>query len=92
MLISPNKSHYKKSKESLGWWTKKGDMYMLCPFHKEKTPSCVIHARTPKYFHCYGCGKSGDLKYLDKQYQNVKITFENKIPKIYELDNPELPW
>jgi|HubBroStandDraft_5_1064220.scaffolds.fasta_scaffold34335_4 hypothetical protein len=28
----------------------------LCPFHKEKTPSCKIHAH---YFKCFGCGFGG---------------------------------
>lgn len=29
----------------------------LCPFHKEKTPSLVVHA---SYWKCFGCGKGGD--------------------------------
>ena len=33
------------------------DFSACCPFHHEKTPSCVIH---PDYFHCFGCGESGD--------------------------------
>lgn len=32
----------------------------LCPFHSEKTPSCVI---TPKkgLYHCFGCGAKGSV-------------------------------
>ena len=38
----------------------------LCPFHKEKTPSFSVHA-TRGYFHCFGCGESGDVyKFLQK--------------------------
>jgi DNA primase len=33
------------------------DFGACCPFHHEKTPSFVIH---PDYFHCFGCGESGD--------------------------------
>ena len=33
------------------------DFSACCPFHHEKTPSCVIH---PDFFHCFGCGESGD--------------------------------
>jgi len=30
----------------------------LCPFHKEKTPSCYLYS---EHFHCYGCGEHGDV-------------------------------
>ncbi len=40
---------------------KSGKNYMaLCPFHEEKTPSFSIDPEN-KLFHCFGCGKSGDL-------------------------------
>lgn len=29
-----------------------------CPFHNEKTPSCVVYA---DHFHCFGCGARGDV-------------------------------
>ena len=32
----------------------------LCPFHREKTPSFSINQRG-QFFHCFGCGKSGDV-------------------------------
>lgn len=32
----------------------------VCPFHQEKTPSMSIDAARGLY-HCFGCGKSGDL-------------------------------
>ena len=32
----------------------------LCPFHQEKTPSFVVFPES-QHFHCFGCGKSGDL-------------------------------
>lgn len=33
----------------------------LCPFHEEKTASFVINADKTKY-HCFGCGKGGEIK------------------------------
>ncbi|MEE2886744.1 MAG: DNA primase [Planctomycetota bacterium] len=32
----------------------------LCPFHQEKTPSFAVYT-DKQYFHCYGCGKAGDV-------------------------------
>ena len=32
----------------------------VCPFHQEKTPSMSVDAARGLY-HCFGCGKSGDL-------------------------------
>lgn len=32
----------------------------LCPFHNEKTPSFVVYPES-QHFHCFGCGKSGDV-------------------------------
>jgi len=93
--IANTKSDYKKDINYIGWKTKKGDIYLLCPFHKEKTPSCVIHARTLSYFHCYGCGKSGGLKHLEK-FINIPLVNNNRRSTIFypnwELDNPELLW
>ncbi len=40
-----------------------GDIVALCPFHTEKTPSCVFRSRTngPRVYHCYGCGHGGSM-------------------------------
>ncbi len=40
---------------------KRGSDYVCCcPFHEEKTPSFYIHD-DKQYFHCFGCGVSGDV-------------------------------
>lgn len=51
--------------------TRTGRRYLgLCPFHKEKTPSFnVIEDR--QFFHCFGCGKSGDVFKFIEEYQQV---------------------
>lgn len=33
---------------------------MLCPFHDEKTPSCIV-SETYQSYHCFGCGVNGDI-------------------------------
>jgi DNA primase len=42
----------------------------LCPFHSEKTPSFSVHA-TRQFFHCFGCGESGDVFTFVQKAENV---------------------
>jgi DNA primase len=42
----------------------------LCPFHGEKTPSFSVHA-TRQFFHCFGCGQSGDVFTFIQKIDNV---------------------
>jgi len=42
----------------------------LCPFHGEKTPSFSVHA-TRQYFHCFGCGVSGDVFTFVQKIENI---------------------
>jgi DNA primase len=48
----------------------------LCPFHNEKTPSFSVHA-TRQFFHCFGCGTSGDVFTFIQKIEN--ITFPEAI-------------
>jgi len=42
----------------------------LCPFHSENTPSFSVHA-TRQFFHCFGCGVSGDVFTFVQKIENV---------------------
>jgi DNA primase len=58
----------------------------LCPFHKEKSPSFSVHA-TRQFFHCFGCGVSGDVFTFVQKIEN--ITFPEAIRRVAEkLDIP----
>jgi DNA primase len=43
----------------------------LCPFHGEKTPSFSVHTR--QFFHCFGCGESGDVFSFVQKIENVSF-------------------
>ena len=60
----------------------------LCPFHGEKTPSFSVHA-TRQFFHCFGCGKSGDVfKFVQEREQ---ISFPEAIKLVAEKMGIPLP-
>lgn len=44
--------------------------WACCPFHHEKTPSFSVNA-ADRYYHCFGCGVSGDVIGFIKEYENV---------------------
>src|SRR5579864_5260324 len=60
----------------------------LCPFHKEKTPSFSVHA-TRQFFHCFGCGASGDVFNFVQKIEN--ITFPEAVRLIAEKLKIPLP-
>ena len=52
-----------------------------CPFHHEKTPSFNIND-TRGYYHCFGCGESGDaIKFVQKM---DGLTFVEAVKKLAE--------
>jgi len=50
--------------------TSKWDLYILCPFHGERTPSCRIYT-AQKSFSCYGCGTRGNILDLCKDVKQI---------------------
>ena len=55
-----------------------GNNHMACcPFHGEKTPSFSVN-QTKQFYHCFGCGVSGDaIKFLmDYEHQSFVEAIE----------------
>ena len=44
----------------------------LCPFHGEKTPSFNV-VEDKQFYHCFGCGRSGDVFKFIEEYQGVSF-------------------
>ena len=42
----------------------------LCPFHSEKSPSCVVYLDTNSFF-CFGCGAGGDVITFIMKIENL---------------------
>jgi DNA primase len=60
----------------------------LCPFHNEKTPSFSVHA-TRQFFHCFGCGVSGDVFSFVQRMEN--ITFPEAVRAVAQKLGIALP-
>ena len=60
----------------------------LCPFHREKTPSFVV-SRTRQNFHCYGCGKGGDV--IDFVMEHEGLTFVEALRRLADRAGIRLP-
>ena len=61
----------------------------LCPFHNEKTPSFSV-SETKQYYHCFGCGKAGDVISFVSEY--YKLPFMEAVEKLagdYGIKLPE---
>ena len=46
------------------------NLFGLCPFHSEKTPSFSVN-RTKQIYHCFGCGKGGGVINFIMEIENL---------------------
>ncbi|MFZ1873291.1 MAG: DNA primase, partial [Chania sp.] len=58
------------------------DYVTLCPFHREKTPSCVI-SPDKNLYHCFGCGAAGSV--LDWLMKTEYLDFLSGLLRLKEL-------
>jgi DNA primase len=64
------------------------DFWGPCPFHKEQTPSFVVHDDKGRY-HCFGCGADGDLIHFVESIRNV--SFREAVAELSEKAGLPLP-
>lgn len=65
-----------------------GTYWACCPFHHEKTPSFAIN-EADQYYHCFGCGESGDVVKLVQNMENVD--FMDAVKILAERANLPMP-
>ena len=58
-------SYVKLERKGYNYWA-------CCPFHHERTPSFSVNA-ADGYYHCFGCGVSGDVIGFVKDYENLEF-------------------
>lgn len=68
-------------KRGMGYWA-------CCPFHHEKTPSFAVN-ESDQYYHCFGCGESGDVIKFVREMEN--IDFMDAVKMLGERANIPLP-
>ena len=52
------------------------NMFGLCPFHSEKTPSFSVSPER-QFYHCFGCGKGGSV--IDFVMEVEKLPFQDAV-------------
>lgn len=60
----------------------------LCPFHDEKTPSFQV-VPDKQFFHCFGCGASGDAISFLRRHDN--LDFMPALKELARMQGIELP-
>lgn len=59
--------------------------FAVCPFHNERTASLAV---TPTIYHCFGCGKYGNIYTWIQETEN--ITFDQAVQKVASITNTEI--
>ncbi len=59
----------------------------LCPFHNEKTPSFIVSPERES-FHCFGCGKGGDIFTFVMEYS--RVDFPEALEELAEIAGVKL--
>lgn len=70
-LVDVVKSYVTLDRRGNNWWA-------CCPFHHEKTPSFAVN-EAEQYYHCFGCGESGDMFKFIRGMENVEFMDAVKI-------------
>jgi len=65
-----------------------GGYKACCPFHEEKTPSFNV-AQDKQFYHCFGCGASGDAISFLREYEN--LSFNDAIEELARTTGMEIP-
>ncbi len=69
--------------------TRSGSNYKaLCPFHREKTPSFFVSPQKQIY-HCFGCGKGGNVFSFIMEYE--KVSFPEAVKILAQRYNVPIP-
>lgn len=80
-IITVASKYITLAKKGRTWWA-------CCPFHFEKTPSFAIN-EVEQYYHCFGCGASGDVINFVEKYDS--LDFFDACKKLAEYAGMELP-
>ena len=68
---------------------KKGsNLFGLCPFHHEKSPSFSVSPSKQMYY-CFGCGASGNVITFVMEYENY--SFQEAVQLLAERSGIQLP-
>ena len=80
-IVSTLSKYVTLQKKGKTWWA-------CCPFHFEKTPSFAVN-EYEQYYHCFGCGASGDVIKFVEKIENIDFYDACKI--LAEKAGMELP-